>query len=320
MLISKLHLGLALVVVAGISTAFLWEQRENAQLRTNATKTLAAASGRVAALQQALAKQTTRATAAEADVAVLLKRAKAVGAADRSAPDSARDIVDTVELLNTVKARASQLAKEGKLQEALDEYVQCYREIETKRPGGVECQSLMGLMKSLGRKFPPAQAALSDLRDAAMAQWQTRPASARRELTFEIALLNEHLDQGSRTLELYDALRPDADERPSLAMIAFRSFVEARRYNDALIGKSFGRMLGAIDAAPKALASQPADRQSDVRRAVLDDAGTNIEVLTGAGKLDDAKLLTEKLLAFDDSDMARAEIRRHVERAQPPKS
>jgi hypothetical protein len=316
MLISKFHLGVALLAVVGVGTGLVWELRENAQLRIEAAARAADASDRIAKLERELAKGTARAEAAEADVAVMLEKANAVRAAYRSASHGAGGAVDTSDLLNTTRARASQLTKEGKLQEALDEYVQCYREIETKRPGSSECQSLMSLIKSLGRRFPPALTALAGLRDAAMAQWQTKPYPARRESTFEIALLNEQLGQGSRTLELYDTLPADADERSSLAMIAFKSFVEARRYNDALLGKPFGRMLGAMDAAPKALASQPPEREPAIRRAVLDDAGTNIEVLTGAGKLDDAKMLTDKLLAFDNSDAARAAIQRHVERAE----
>lgn len=62
-----------------------------------------------------------------------------------------------------------------------------------------------------------------------------------------------------------------------------------------------------------------ASRQAPMRTALVDGTVTNIEVLTGAGKAVEARMLTEKLLAFDGSDSTQALIKKHVERAgQPP--
>jgi len=77
-------------------------------------------------------------------------------------------------------------------------------------------------------------------------------------------------------------------------MIARSSFVEARRYADALIGESFGQMLNLVEAGSQQLARLDAPLQAMGRRTVIDETLTNIEVLTGAGKLEEARILTEK--------------------------
>lgn len=48
------------------------------------------------------------------------------------------------------------------------------------------------------------------------------------------------------------------------------------------------------------------------------NAGLRAEVLTGAGKTEEARLLTEKLIAFDGSDSLQALIYKHVARAGQP--
>lgn len=206
------------------------------------------------------------------------------------------------------------MINEGKLQEALAEYVKCYREVQPLRPGSSECQQLMRAIQYLSRKYPAALGALAELRDAAMLQWRAEPE--RRELTFEIALLNERLGEGHRTLALYDALPPGDRGRQSLAMIANSSFVAARRYADALLGKPFGRMMGAIESGTQAYSKQKPEIQPSMRKSLVNDTLTNIEVLTGAGQREEARLLTEKLLAFDNTETTQMRLKEHVARAQ----
>ena len=49
-------------------------------------------------------------------------------------------------------------------------------------------------------------------------------------------------------------------------------------------------MMNMIDGGTRQLATRP-DLQNEIRRAIVDGTVTNIEVLTGAGKLDDARML-----------------------------
>lgn len=314
MIVSKFQFGLALGVLAATITGFVGVHRQNAQLRQEASAQMATAERKLAAIRQQLTTQTQRATAAEAQVTALLKEVKA-GASARRAPPSGTTAAttDTQDLLKAVLARATQLKNEGKLQEALDEYVKCYRELQAKRPGSSECQSLSSAIKYLGRTYPAAIAALAELRDSTMAQLRANPGN--RELVFDAALLNERLGEGARTLALYDALPPGDMGRQSLAMIAHASFVEAGRYTDALLGKSFGNMISAIDVGMQHAATQPSERQGPIRQAIVDTALTYIEVLTGAGKQQEARMLTEKLLSYDSSETTRAALAQRVERA-----
>lgn len=316
MTLSKLQAGLVAVAIGAIAAVLVWEIRINAGLRAETVRQSAAATANANSLERQVAAQSQRVVVAEANVAALLKTAKLTSQAHAASPGPGVP-VDTEDAVKAAMARATQLIADGKPQEALDEYLKYYRELQAIRPGSPECQRLMAAIKSLGRTYPNALAALAGLRDSALAQWRVQPG--RGELPFEIALLNERLGEGSRTLELYDSLPAGDFGRQSLAMIANSSFIEARRYADALIGKPFGQMLNTIETGLRQIANQDASRQDMFRRAIVDSTVTNIEVLTGAGKVEEARMLTEKLLAFDSSDATRAALQQHTDRAQAPK-
>jgi hypothetical protein len=314
MIFTRLQVGAVAAVVGAIGLGLAWQVYGNVQLRADAARQSAISARGVEALEKQVAVQARRVESAEADVAALLKAAQHAHA-NRPAPSANTEPVDTDDAVKAVLARAKQLLNEGKQQEALDEYLKCYRELQAIRPGSSQCQNLMSAMQHLARTYPDARTALAGLRDSAMQQLQAQPG--RRELEIEIALLNERLDEGYRTVALYDSLPPDDRNRQSLAMIANRSFIEARRYADVLVGKSFGQMLGALEAASQAMA-RPDVPQAALRNATIDATLTNIEVLTGAGKLEEARLLTEKLLTFDSSDATRAGLKQHLDRVRPP--
>jgi len=315
MILSKLHVGCAAILAGAIAFGLAWEVRHGTQLRTKAGQQYTAAAGSAAALEQQVAVQSQRVVAAEATVAALLEKAKVARSARAAAVSRGASVpVNADDAASAAMARASQLLKDGNQQEALDEYIKSYRELQAIRPGSSACQRLMGAIKSLGRTNPEALSALASLRDSAMAEREAQPD--RRELLFEIALLNERLGQGSRTLALYDALPANDPNRRSLAMIANPSFIEARRYADALIGKPFGQVLTMIEAGAQHIARQDISRQALMRKGIVDVALTQIEVLTGAGKLEDARVLTEKLFVFDQSYATRAGLEQHLARAQ----
>lgn len=159
-------------------------------------------------------------------------------------------------------------------------------------------------------------AALVTLRDSAQAQW--RAPNAWSEGAIEIAWLNERLGESQRTIALHDSLPAEDRNRPLLVRIAQAAFVEARRYADVLAGKPPREMMAAIERAPEQWAKLDATLQDRFRQSVVDAALANIEVLTGAGKTDDAHALTEKLLAFDPSEATRAALQRHLDRARLP--
>lgn len=311
MIFSRIQIGLVVVFVGALGAGLSWQVAENSRLAEVVHQHGGVAA--IAALEKQIAVQTERATQAESRVAELLAAAKQTTVAARIARNAAPEVVKSDDVVKAVQARGRELSKDGKDQEALDEYIKCYREMRAIRPGSSACQRMMSEMKGLGRRFPPALKALAMLRDEAM-QELARP-SPRREVVFEIALLNRHAGEGERTVALHDTLPIDDSQRNTLAMIAFDAFVEARRYADALRGKPFGQMLGAIEAISRELPKREPSMQAMMREGIVKDTLTHIEVLAGAGKADDARLLTEKLLAFDNTPATRTRLEQHLARA-----
>jgi hypothetical protein len=317
MLLSKFQIGGIAGVVSAITIAHFWVASENRHLQSEISRRSTLAIESRASLEKQLRVESQRLADAETKVAALLEAANKHDSARTTSPARAGLTTDADTAVKAVLARASKLIREGKPAEALGEYLNAYRELQAIRPGSSECQRLMGVIKTLGRIYPAALTGLSGLRDAAMLQLQAQPE--RRDLPFEIALLNERLGEGSRTLAIFDALPPADPARQSLAMVANAAFIEARRYEDALLGQPFGRMLAWTETGASAIAKQDAALQGAIRKSIAEGTLSYIEVLTGAGRAEDARILTERLLAFDNSDATRAALSRHVARAQLPK-
>jgi hypothetical protein len=71
-----------------------------------------------------------------------------------------------------------------------------------------------------------------------------------------------------------------------------------------------------IQERPQTVALPNADAiRQRTRENVRKSAATNIEVLAGAGDLDHARSMVERLLAYDNSDETRAVLQTHLERA-----
>lgn len=291
-------------------TLFGFKLTANIALRGEVQRQTATAEAMLSELQKQVDDETKRAAAAEARVTILLRDAQT--APQTPVPRRASEV------LKAAIERANQLMVQQKYAEALAEYLDCYRELRAARIGTGESQSLMSAMGSLGRRHPPALVALAELRDAALAEWRER--SKREGLPLEIALLNERLDQGEQTIAVYDALPlTDTSGRQSLATIAQKSFVKARRYPDALLGRRFSQMMSGIEGMTRRPQGQDPEMQERVRKSVIDTARTDIEVLVGAEKTDEARQLAERLLTYEDSAATRAAIEQAKARALAPR-
>lgn len=313
MTLSKLQIGIAVAVAIAGSAGFIWEHREANRLRATIEQENAAARQQAATLKKQIDTQSKRADSAEIDVTSLLR---VLNVQSRPSAPIVPRVTSPMDFMKSATARADQFRRDGKFQEALDEYLQCYRALRTQRTSGVEAQLLMGGISSLGRTFSPAIAALRELRDTALQEFQDKPAN--RDAGREVALLNNRLGEGEHTIALYDALPSDSPLRQSFGMIAYDSFVQARRYSDALQGKTYGGMLTDLEMGIRVLEFDKTPSLVNVREALAQKVATNIEVLVGTGQHDEARALTNKLLAFDNSATTRALIDQHVARANEP--
>lgn len=314
--VSKLQLGLAAAAVAATVSGLVWTARANARLRAEIAGQEAAAHASVTALTARLATLAERASAAEAD-GEKMRRALQAAAVNRAPAPPARVLTDSRAQTTAAMARGSKLAQEGQFQEALDEYLKRYRELAGVA-SSPDQQLIMGAIRGLGPQYPPALTALRGLRDAAMEKLRNHPAST-RELAGEISFLNARLGENQATVALYDLLPPGDPGRSWPALVAYKSFVEAHRYADALVGKTFGSMLEQLENGIRAAAQANVPNAQGQREFVIETALTDIEVLTGAGKKTEAQTLTAKLLEFDRSAATQAALQRRLERAgQPP--
>ena len=308
---SKLQVAAIAIGLAALGGALLWQMRENRTLRETETAQTEAAGRRMVVLRQELATLTERTAIVQADAAKLEKAIRAASVSTGTPP--ARTLTDDRARWDAAQKRGQQLIQQGKPQEALDVYLECYRELSQDR-GGIERQILMSSIKRLGETYHPANTALHTLRDAALqrvaANFDDRHAIS------EVAVLNERLGDSRSSMRLHDLLPPGHPGRQTLALIAQKAFVEERRYQDALIGEPFGNMLTNFDRSVNLANKQPSGPLRDpFRHSAVAGVLNDIEILTGAGKHDEARKLTEKLLAFDGSDETRAALKRHVERA-----
>lgn len=316
--ISKIPVGLAAAALVATSVALVVEIREHVRLRGEIGAQTASVAAGATALRARLDAESRRATAAEDDVAALLQAVQAAAPARAAAaPPPSRAPTDVQDSVDAAMRRGDQSKRDRKFQDALDEYLRCYAELRGKKGRAqIDRQRVMTAIKGLAHDFPPALPALGELRDSALRQLHAQ--SADRDLISEIGLLNERLDEGARSVALYDSLPAGHPGRQSLGLIAHKAFVELRRYDDALVGKNFGSMLNEFDMGVRNSARLAGKSLANHRDYVVAGTLSNLEVLAGAGRRAEAENLTEKLLAFDGSEATRAAVQRHLERAGRP--
>lgn len=305
MAISKVQIALAVAVGVGSSAALVWQVRAQTALRADLARQTAAIDADEAELRRQLGALTARAAAAEADAGKLEKAMQAVTEARQTLTNEDDEIRATLE-------RARTLSAAGKYQEALDLYVASYRR-SSGMTGAGHRLSVMSALKSLGRKFPAALAALRELREAAGQKVAANPDD--RAAILEFARFNEVLGDSQASVALYDQLAPEHPGRQAIGLAAYEMFLESRRYADALTGKPYGNMLNELESG---LRNRPVTDEASLaayRQSVVRSTAKNIEVLIGAGHVDEAKELTGKLLAYDHSDATRATLQYHTARA-----
>jgi hypothetical protein len=295
-----------------------------------ADRRVAEAADRETDANKRAAESRMRAASAEASLQSLMQivQPRATGISSGKAGDYTISI-DPRQRASAAQARAQVLIGQRKWEEALAEYLAAYREVRTRRRGGVESQAIANALQRLAQTHPPAKDVLQMLRDTAWEDYQsalrqggTAALAGNPDATgmlTEIAILNQRLNDDRLTVELHDALPPLDPLRQPLRAIAFLQFVEMRRYEDALLGRPFEAMITELEEVQRTTAN-PRVATVAARASYLPTAARHIEVLTGAGRSHEARVLTEKLIVFDNSEATKTLVQRHVERAGLPRS
>lgn len=315
---SKLQICAVIALAGAGSVGLVWQHHETERLRGALRQQSAIVGTKAAELERQVANQTKRADAAEADLAKLLAAVRANQSLPTDPSHAAIATGPTPDLPTETIARASQLKKDGKLQEAVELCVKAYRERRPLKSGDAGQNMIVGYLAGLGRTFAPAIDSLRTLRDTAVREFEASPAS--NELGTEAAWLNKSVADSRTTVALFDRLPADSPLRQTFSLLAQDAFVEARRYQDALVGESYGTMIGDLERGIQTVAratNSNRENVEDLRQTVVQKAALHIEILTGAGLQQEARQLTDQLLTFDRSNRTQTLIQQHIERAGP---
>jgi hypothetical protein len=254
---------------------------------------------------QARLKQAEGIEADNALLAAAIEQARAANVAQQAAANAPLSIAEV-----EGRFRRALATMEKDSETALRELLWCY-DVGFPRAGGSRLRAQMSsVATALGRlaeNYAPAQTALRERLDRAVQRLLSSPDE--HEVS-ELYSLSRALKEQQVLLTIHDQLPPGDPRRRSVAIYAFDQFVEARRYRDAAAGRPYASMSSSLE--------MDAQMGKQLRGFSAKRAATNIEVLAGAGELEHARTLAERLLNHDGSAETRALLQHHLDRAGHP--
>lgn len=131
----------------------------------------------------------------------------------------------------------------------------------------------------------------------------------------EFAALSEALGETGALLEAFDQLPPGDPRRRGFGLRVYRDLAQAQRYAEALEVQPYGTMTRLLESNANPSPSFPADARASLLKHGLEAAATNIEVLAGAGDLEHARELRDRVLALDGSAEMKDRLRAALTRA-----
>lgn len=309
------------VALVALVVAFYY-QTENRNLRHQAEiarQEQQAMKSKLAGLEDRLASADNRRQAAENALA----KTKASAISPTPRPTSAEDSPVTAASVEARYDKARKLARTGSPAEALAEFLWCYDEgmVRVTSYTGVRQSFLLSEIAQLAKTYPPALQALKDRRDG----FERRLLNG--EDDFDAAMsfssLNRVLGESERTLAHYDRLGEDSPAKRTFAIMAYDQLADARRYREAAQAKPFRQMLSFFEdmaEQPKAMASNPGAGPiiAEQRRHASRLGAGFVEVLAGAGQLDNARDLAEIVMAYDQSPETKAILQNAAAKAGQP--
>ena len=139
----------------------------------------------------------------------------------------------------------------------------------------------------------------------------------------EFAALNAAMGEDANTLATYDKLPADDPRRQGLLLRVYDQLISRQRYAEAGTAMSYTQMtsrfaLSTVELPMPAGASNGEAAKNGRHHYALTETAKNIEVLAGAGKLDEARELSGKLMSYDGSEETSQLLRVHLTRAGHP--
>ena len=208
---------------------------------------------------------------------------------------------------DTKRALAEDLARTGKMSEAIHELVSCLSFSWRFKDGDVKRFMLSRTLMNWAQSSAEAAAALKSLRDSM--ETSTVGSGGHREY-LELSRLNWLLGENVRNLELIRGLPEGDKRREAVAATSFDYLLSERLYTEAASARSMSGFAYELDSLEKKAAKSGGTTQFDVERIA-----TYIEVMAGAGRQADARWLAERLFRIDGSNVAKEAVIRRLSRA-----
>lgn len=218
----------------------------------------------------------------------------------------------------TRMALGDDLVKQRRYAEALKHYLWCFDEGVKESPAfaGVRASFLLSRIQDLGSRYPAAREALQSRRDTTEAAILAGSNDPMAVLT--LIRLNQHLAEPGRNLSLFDQLPAGHGARAQLVDLAADQFLSARRYPDMVDAgnpeATFERAIHSRSVSQQQSAGNEL-LQSMMWRRVVESGARGVEALAGAGQVERATALADKVLQFDDSPETRGQLLKYAERA-----
>jgi hypothetical protein len=273
-------------------------------------------SAKIAALEIRVREETQRADVIEADNATLrdaLGRAQAA-----RAEVAAKKSPMPREALEERFRTARNLGRSGDPAHALRELLWYWDEglkqgdnatVPARRSG------LAASLRDLAARHPPAREEMQRRRDALRARILASPGGD--DWVPEYTALLRVLGEEPAVLGLLDQLPAGDRRRSTITIYASDQLIAARRYAEAMEGKSAGPIFSLFESNAR-MASMSTAKSDGGPSSPARSTARDIELLAGAGHVADARELAQRLLALDHSEGTRALIQRHAERAGQP--
>ncbi|MBI5690524.1 MAG: hypothetical protein HZC55_10555, partial [Verrucomicrobia bacterium] len=211
---------------------------------------------------------------------------------------------------------ARRLLAAGQNEEALKELVWCWDE-GLKDPEFVRTgrSRVPADLARLARDFPAARDVLIARRDRARERALANKGGS--TTIQDLILLNRELRSDDETIAVFDKL-PDGDRRRvTISIYLFDSFVEQKRYADALLFNLPESFVMEIERA-KTQQKKGGDTAAAAVQSTVNRISKRIEALAATGRIEEATDLTRRVLALDDSDATRSLLGKRLERAGHP--
>jgi thiol-disulfide isomerase/thioredoxin len=217
---------------------------------------------------------------------------------------------------------AKKLVTAGNHEEALKELIWCWDEGK-KDPEFSRSRSMMVPREfgRLARDYPPAREAMIVRRDQARERAVANKGGS--VVIQDLIALNKELKTDEDTLAVFDQIPEGDRRRVTIAIYLFDLLVEKKRYADATLFNMPESNIMNIERAKsqmKKMADGPGGERSaeSFLRYTVTSTAKRVEALAGAGHLDQARELGDRLLVLDGSDETKALLQKHAARAGKP--